>query len=86
MFGQYREDLANFALTQAEKLTQLQGDRRNKDDTASTNIKSQSKIVVLLRKIFKCGGDMIFFSVLAITLATLSFSIDIFVHWFFDCK
>ena len=78
MFGQYREDLANFALTQAEKLTQLSEEKRNK--------LKEHKSDKLVRKSFKCGGDMIFFSTLAITLATLSFTIDIVVHSFFDCK
>lgn len=90
MFGQYREDLANFALTQAEKLTALQEDR-SKNRTgggleSSHSRKSPSRILVIIRKIFKCGGDMIFFTILAITLATLSFSMDIAVHAFFERK
>ncbi len=91
MFGQYREDLANFALTQAEKLTALQEDRnRNQNGTrgleANNSRKHPSKVLTLIRRIFKCGGDMIFFTILAISLATLSFSMDIAVHAFFECK
>lgn len=91
MFGQYREDLANFALTQAEKLTALQEDRnRNRNGggglESPSGPKKPSPVIRLLRRIFKHGGDMIFFSILAITLAFLSFSIDIAVHAFFDRK
>lgn len=91
MFGQYREDLANFALTQAEKLTALQEDRNRHRNgggglESPSGPKKPSPVLRLLRRIFKHGGDMIFFSILAITLALLSFSIDIAVHAFFERK
>ena len=83
VFGAYREDLAAFALTQAEKLAQL-SEGRGKDEASEKH--KDSLCLKVIRKIFKYGGDMIFFSVLATTLAILSFTMDIVVHAFFDRK
>lgn len=81
MFGQYREDLANFALTQAEKATAIQNERNN--------LKKPEKIsgfVKFMRKIFNFGGDFIFYALLAVFLSFLSFIIDIIVHACYNRK
>lgn len=88
ILGHYREDLVNFALTQAEKIVQLREERKslNEEDSLAGNDYQQGKAFKYLKRLFKSGGDMLFFSVLAITLALLSFTMDFFVKKFFYCK
>ena len=88
ILGHYREDLVNFALTQAEKIVQLREERKSLDEETSIdgNDNQQGRAFKYLKRLFKSGGDMLFFSVLAITLAMLSFTMDVLVKKFFGCK
>lgn len=82
MFGRYREDLAKFALLQAEKIRELES-KKVEDKKIEEKVGSRCS---RFRQFFKSTGDMIFFSLLAITLATLSFVMDVILHSFFECK
>lgn len=85
MFGQYREDLATFALAQAEKINNLKRIRET-EDPAPGGRSTCNRCLNATREFFKCTGDMFFFSVLAIIMATVSFVMDIAIHACFDCK
>lgn len=87
MLGHYREDLNDFIAIQAEKLVQLQEIRKeNENQTVILNSNDPQKYLKYLKTFLKSGGDLMFFSILAITLAMLSFSIDVFVKKLFECE
>lgn len=94
MFGQYREDLANFAQTEARKLKQLREDSSRKRLNQRKEVKRKEALTRVRRWPFwrwikafcQFGGDMVFFTTLAVTLAILSFLMDIIVHEFMHCK
>lgn len=87
MLGHYREDLNDFIALQAEKLVQLHEVRKeNENQSVPLNSNDPQKYLKYMKAFLKSGGDLMFFSILAITLAMLSFSIDVFVKKFFECK
>lgn len=95
MFGQYREDLADFALTEARKLQHLHtGDSSQKrlqrqsamQREALKKVRRWLPLWRWLRAFCQFGGDLVFFATLAVTLAVLSFLMDNIVHQLMHCK
>ena len=87
MLGHYREDLNDFFATQAEKMVQLQEERRDcESQSKPINSNDPQKYLRYVKIFLKSGGDLVFFSILAITLALLSFTIDVLVRKFYESK
>jgi hypothetical protein len=85
MFGQYREQLANFALIQSQKSNQLEEERQRNGGKNKINKSSfAGRVKLKLKKVMERGGDYILLAVLAIILALLSFIMDIIIHHCFD--
>jgi hypothetical protein len=85
MFGQYREQLANFALIQSQKSNQLEEERQRNVGKNKINKSSfAGRVKLKLKKVMERGGDYILLAVLAIILALLSFIMDIIIHHCFD--
>ncbi len=85
MFGQYREQLANFALVQSQKSNQLKEERQKNGTKNKINkLSFAGNVKLKLKKIMERGGDHILLAVLAIIVALLSFIMDIIIHHCFD--
>lgn len=86
MFGQYREQLANFASIQSQKLDQLR-EERQKNTNKNKNVKLSfvKNVKQKLIKAVQSGGDWILLAILAVIVACLSFIMDIIIHICFKC-
>lgn len=86
MFGQYREQLASFARTQAQKATTLQDERRKVDTPRPTNVGLGERFKLVYRLLTKHGGDWIILAILGICMALISFLMDLVIHACFNRK
>lgn len=86
MLGHYREDLSDFFAAQAEKMVQLQEERKEYENQSKQIPSNDPKYLRYVQIFLNTGGDLVFFSILAITLALLSFVIDVLVKEFYESE
>lgn len=84
MFGQYRQQLANFALVQAQKTKQLQEERMIHVSSEVQDPSLGNRLKRSTRRIIEMCGDWFILATLAIIVALLSFIMDIVIHMCFE--
>lgn len=87
MFGQYREQLATFSRTQAQKAASLQAERRKHEmEVAPGPNALGTRVTRRFRMLAKHGGDWLILAILGIIMALISFLMDLVIHAAFDFR
>lgn len=88
LFGQYREDLSDFRRKEIEKQQLLENANRLKENhKEQRDARSGNRVMALIRRIFQHEkGDLALLAILAMSMATLSFTYDRFTTNFYRCK
>ena len=84
MFGQYREKLSNFAVTQSQKSNQLREHRKKNIKNKTLKSGFAGNLTQNMFRVLEWGGDWILLAVLAIIVALLSFLMDVIIHLCFE--